>query len=74
MYIVAIAWIFVTFCMALTERSIVAGLLTFLFYGLAPLLLLLWLAGAAARRRRKSVAVPGEQADAPDGGDAKRDE
>jgi hypothetical protein len=76
MYLVAIAWIFVTLCMALTEPSFVAGLLTFFFYGLAPLALLLWIIGTPQRRRNKakSMAVPGEGADQPDRGNAKRDQ
>ena len=37
MYIVAIAWIYVTLLMALTETSFVAGAATFFFYGLFPL-------------------------------------
>jgi membrane protein implicated in regulation of membrane protease activity len=52
MYIVAIAWIYVTLLMALTESNITAGILTFGLYGLAPLALLLWLMGTPARRRR----------------------
>lgn len=53
MYIVAIAWLYVTLLMALTEGSIVAGIATFLFYGLLPLALLLWLVGTPARRRNR---------------------
>ena len=56
MYIVAIAWIYVVFMMALTEASVLAGVLTFLFYGLAPLALFLWLFGTPARRRRQHQA------------------
>ena len=51
MYIVAIAWVYVTFMMAITESSVIAGVLTFLFYGLAPLALFLWIFGTPARRR-----------------------
>ncbi|MCM8596841.1 hypothetical protein [Accumulibacter sp.] len=52
MYIVAIAWLYVTILMALTESNVFAGVLTFLFYGLAPTSLLLWLFGGPVRRRR----------------------
>lgn len=52
MYIIAIAWIYVTLLMALTEPNVTAGILTFALYGLAPLSLLLWLLGTPARRRR----------------------
>lgn len=54
MYIVAIAWLYVVGLMALAEASLTAGLLTLLFYGLAPLALLLWLLGTPERRRRAS--------------------
>ncbi|MFZ9407888.1 MAG: hypothetical protein ACO26U_12455 [Burkholderiaceae bacterium] len=53
MYIVAIAWIYVVLMMALTEKSVVAGIATFVFYGLAPLALLLWLLGTPQRRRAR---------------------
>jgi hypothetical protein len=52
MYIVAIAWIYVTLLMALTETNVTAGILTFTLYGLMPLTLLLWLFGAPMRRRK----------------------
>lgn len=52
MYIIAIAWLYVTVLMALTETNITAGILTFLLYGLFPLALLLWLLGTPERRRR----------------------
>jgi hypothetical protein len=57
MYIVAIAWLYVTLLMAATESSLVAGILTFVFYGLAPLALLLWLFGTPQRRRSKAQQV-----------------
>jgi len=53
MYIVAIAWIYVTLLMALTETSFVAGVATFVFYGVVPLGILLWLLGTPERRRRQ---------------------
>jgi hypothetical protein len=53
MYIVAIAWIYVTLLMAVTEANVTAGILTFLLYGVMPLALLLWLFGSPIRRRRK---------------------
>ncbi|MFO1321812.1 MAG: hypothetical protein U1F52_19585 [Burkholderiales bacterium] len=59
MYVVAMAWLYVTFLMALTERSVVAGMLSFAAYGLAPLALLLWLFGIPRRtrdRRRREAA------------------
>lgn len=52
MYIVAVGWIYVVLMMALTEPSIVGGVMTFVFYGLFPLAIVLWLAGTPERRRR----------------------
>lgn len=54
MYVVAIAWLYVTLLMAATESSLTAGVLTFVFYGLAPLSLFLWLFGTPQRRRNKA--------------------
>jgi hypothetical protein len=54
MYIVAIAWLYVTILMAATEPSLVGGILTFLFYGLGPLALFVFL----FRRRKRSVGLP----------------
>jgi hypothetical protein len=60
-YIVAIAWLYVVLMMSVTERSIVAGVATFVFYGLAPLALFLWLVGTPQRRRnRRSADEPDE--------------
>jgi biotin transporter BioY len=53
MYIVAIAWLYVALMMAITERSVVAGVMTFLFYGLLPCALFVWLAGGRSRRRAR---------------------
>ena len=54
MYIIAIGWIWVVFMMSITETGIVAGLMTFVFYGILPCGLLLYLLGTPARRRRKA--------------------
>jgi hypothetical protein len=58
MYIVAIAWIYVVLMMAISERSFVAGALTFTLYGLLPLAVL-----AMIGRRRP--ARSGDAADQP---------
>jgi len=50
MYIVAIGWLYVVVLMALAETSVIAGLATFVFYGLIPVSLILWLGGTKARR------------------------
>ena len=53
MYIVAIAWIYVVLLMSFTETSIVAGVVTFVFYGIVPLAILLYLMGTPQRRRNR---------------------
>lgn len=62
MYIIAIGWIFVTGLMALTETSIFSGLVTFIFVGLGPLALILWLLGTPERRRRQARQAEMDQA------------
>jgi hypothetical protein len=59
-YIVAIAWLYVVLLMALTEPSIIAGIASFVLYGLLPLALLLWLVGTPQRRRNRSRVDPDE--------------
>lgn len=55
MYIIAIAWLYVTVLMAATEKTITAGVLTFAFYGLLPCALLLWILGVKHRRHKQIV-------------------
>ena len=52
MHIIAIGWLWVAFMMAITQKSILAGLSTFVFYGLLPCALLLYFLTAPVRRRR----------------------
>lgn len=56
MFIVAIAWIYVVLMMSLTEHSIVAGIMTFLLYGVLPLGLILYLIASPERKRRRHAA------------------
>ncbi len=53
MYIVAIGWLYVALMMAITEPSIISGISTFLFYGLGPVSLVMYLLGTPQRWRRK---------------------
>jgi hypothetical protein len=57
MWIVAVAWIYVVGLMALTEPSVVAGIMTFLGYCVLPLSLLFYLAGTKRRRLRNEQAA-----------------
>jgi hypothetical protein len=56
MHIVAIAWIYVVLMMSITERSVIAGIMTFLLYGVLPLLVILYLMGSPQRKRRRALA------------------
>lgn len=53
MYLVAIAWLYVTLLMALTESSITRGVATFVLYGAFPLSIVLYLLNTPARRRAR---------------------
>ncbi|MCA1325936.1 hypothetical protein [Herbaspirillum sp. alder98] len=53
MYIVAIAWLYVVFMMSITEQSAVAGVATFLLYGVFPLTIVLYLMGTPQRKRNR---------------------
>jgi hypothetical protein len=52
MYIIAIAWLYVALLAAISDTTVVGGVLTFVFWGLAPLALFLWLVGTPARHRK----------------------
>ncbi|HXA46075.1 MAG TPA: hypothetical protein VNW52_00490 [Burkholderiaceae bacterium] len=55
MYIVAIGWIYVVLMMSITETSIIAGVMTFVLYGILPLGVILYLLGTPERRRRRDA-------------------
>lgn len=73
MYIIAIAWLYVTLMMAITESSFIGGALTFAFYGLLPCALFLWLVGTPQRKRNKSAKIAEELAGEPDRPDTQAD-
>ena len=56
MHMIAIGWLWVAFMMAITEKSLVAGVLTFLFYGLFPCAVLLYVLNKQAGKRREHAA------------------
>ncbi len=70
MYIIAIAWLYVALMATITETTVIGGILTFLFYGLGPLSLFLWLFGSRARRQRSAQRVLREGVGQNDGDDA----
>lgn len=57
MYIVAIAWIYVVLMMSITEDSVVAGVMTFLLYGVLPLTIILYVLGSPQRKRAREAAA-----------------
>lgn len=55
MNIVAVGWMYVILMMSITERSVTAGVMTFVFYGVVPVSVILYLM-STPRRRRKRLA------------------
>ncbi|MNR98475.1 hypothetical protein D3C72_296810 [compost metagenome] len=56
MYIIAIGWIYVVFMMAITETSVVAGIMTFLLYGVLPVTIIVYVMGSGQRKRKRQAA------------------
>lgn len=61
MVIVAIAWIYVVLMMSITEQSIIAGIMTFLMYGVLPLTIILYVTGAPQRKRNRATTEKSQQ-------------
>lgn len=57
MYLIAIAWLYVALLAAISDTTVVGGVLTFVFFGLAPLALFMWLFGTRARHRRQRTEM-----------------
>ncbi len=51
--IIVIGWIYVTLLVAANEPTLVAGIISFLFYGALPCSLVLYFAGSRVRRERR---------------------
>jgi hypothetical protein len=65
MYLIVIAWLYVTMLMALaeafsTQGSVLGAIITFVFYGLLPMGLVVYLMGTPLRR--KAIRRQDEQA------------
>ena len=61
MYIIPIAWLYVALMMAVAEATnttgtVLGGIVTFVLYGLGPVLLVLYLMGSPARRKAIKAA------------------
>ena len=66
MWIVAVAWIYVVGLMAVTETSIVAGIMTFLGYCVLPLSILFYLTGGKRRAAKRQAAAARTDNSGPD--------
>lgn len=55
LYLIAIAWIYVVLMMSLAESSLIAGILTFIFYCIIPLGLVLYILSSPARKRQRKL-------------------
>lgn len=63
MYLIAIGWLYVALLVAISDTTVVGGVLTFIFFGLGPLALFMWLVGTPARRRQQREKEAGPGAD-----------
>lgn len=61
LYLIATAWVYVVMLMALTENSVVAGVLTFFFYCVVPLFLVFYLALSSSRKRQRLRKINADQ-------------
>lgn len=71
MHIVVIAWIYVALMMSISELSVIAGIMTFLLYGVFPLSIILYISGTGRRKRERAAAEkmrrnPADSATEPD--------
>ena len=64
MLIIIIAWLYVVILMSMTEHSAIAGVMTFLLYGVLPLSVVVYLLNTPARRARRKAAQAQEEAEA----------
>lgn len=71
MYIVAIGWAYVILMMAITAHSIGKGLAIFVFLGVLPLTLFVYVAG---RPRQRSASVSEEMPGQSDASDTQSDQ
>lgn len=51
--IIVIGWVYVTLLVAANEPTVVAGIVSFLFYGALPCSLVVYFAGSRVRRERR---------------------
>ena len=63
MLIIIIAWLYVVILMSMTEHTVIAGVMTFLLYGVLPLSVVGYLLNTPARRARRKAAEAKEWPD-----------
>ena len=78
MYLIAIAWFYVVLMMSVaeaisTQGTLLGAVITFVFYGVLPLALVMYIVGAPGRKRLRRAAPRSDQTAqsasvAPDGG------
>ena len=56
MYLIVIGWMYVVLMMSVAETSVIAGIATFLFYGVLPLGVILYLMNTPKRRAARAEA------------------
>lgn len=66
MYLVVIAWLYVTLMMAIAEAtspvgSVLGAIVTFVLYGVLPLSILVYILGTPGRKRRLQARAQAEQ-------------
>jgi hypothetical protein len=61
MHIIAVGWMYVVLMMSITEESVIAGIMTFLLYGVLPLAIFLYITGSGRRKRRRAAAENRDQ-------------
>ncbi len=74
MYLIAIAWLYVVLLVAVADTTVMGGMLTFTFWGIAPLALFLWLFGTPARHRRAARSAAETDAGPKDRADSSPDQ
>ncbi len=62
MLIIIIAWLYVVILMSMTEDTVIAGVMTFLLYGVLPLSVVVYLLNTPARRARRKAAEAQKEA------------
>ena len=61
MYIIAIAWTYVALMAAITETTLLGGIITFIFWGVLPVSIILYVLSSPARKRRAKQKEAAEE-------------